>query len=174
MRGRLKAEGVCVYIYIYIYIYIVLCQSLSCVRLFAIPWTVVHRGPLSMEFSRQEYWSGLHSLLQGIFSTQGSNLGLLHCRQILYHLSHQGNPIHTHTHTHTHTHICIVIIDSPIQQPIVQQKPTTQHCKTIILQLKNKNRYINKMENQQGPTVQHRKLCSILCNNLNGKQFEKE
>ena len=30
-----------------------------------------------------------HSLLQGIFPTQGSNLGLMHCRQILYHLSHQ-------------------------------------------------------------------------------------
>ena len=30
--------------------------------------------------------------LQGIFLTQGLNLGLLHCRQILYHLSHQGNP----------------------------------------------------------------------------------
>ena len=33
-----------------------------------------------------------HSLLQGIFSTQGLNLGLLYCRQILYHLSHQGSP----------------------------------------------------------------------------------
>ena len=32
---------------------------------------------------------GCHFLLQGIFLTQGSNLGLLHCRQILYHLSHQ-------------------------------------------------------------------------------------
>ena len=32
-----------------------------------------------------------HSLLQGIFPTQGSNLGLLHCRQILYHLSYQGS-----------------------------------------------------------------------------------
>ena len=32
-----------------------------------------------------------HSLLQGIFPTQGSNLGLLHCRQILYHLTHQGS-----------------------------------------------------------------------------------
>ena len=30
-----------------------------------------------------------HSLLQGIFLTQGLNLGLLHCRQIPYHLSHQ-------------------------------------------------------------------------------------
>ena len=32
-----------------------------------------------------------HSLLQGIFLTQGSNLSLLHCRQILYHLRHQGS-----------------------------------------------------------------------------------
>ena len=32
-----------------------------------------------------------HFLLQRIFPTQGSNLGLPHCRQTLYHLSHQGN-----------------------------------------------------------------------------------
>ena len=37
---------------------------------------------------------GSHSLLQRIFPTQGSNQGLLHCRQILYHLSHQGSPIY--------------------------------------------------------------------------------
>ena len=40
-------------------------------------------------FSRQEYWVGCHSLLQGIFTSHGLNPGLLHCRQILYHLSHQ-------------------------------------------------------------------------------------
>ena len=34
--------------------------------------------------------AGCHSLLQGIFPTQGLNLGLLHCKQILYHLSHQA------------------------------------------------------------------------------------
>ena len=34
---------------------------------------------------------GCHSLLQGIFSTQGLNLGLLHCGQILYKLSYQGS-----------------------------------------------------------------------------------
>ena len=132
---------------------------LSGVPLFATPWTAAHQAPLSMEFSRQEYWSGLPcpppgdlpnpgaeprspalyvdslpaeppgkpentgvgslsllqqisrprnrarvscvagdssaqntkvdslSLLQGIFPTQGSNPGLLHCRRILYHLS---------------------------------------------------------------------------------------
>ena len=36
---------------------------------------------------------GSYSLLLGIFPTQGSNLGLLHCRQILYCLSHQGSPV---------------------------------------------------------------------------------
>ena len=34
------------------------------------------------------------SLLQGIFPTQGSNCGLLHCREILYQLSYQGSPKH--------------------------------------------------------------------------------
>ena len=35
------------------------------------------QAPLSMGFPRQEYWSGCHFLLQGIFPTQGSNLRLL-------------------------------------------------------------------------------------------------
>ena len=35
---------------------------------------------------------GSLSLFQGIFPTQGSNPGLLHCRWILYLLSHQGSP----------------------------------------------------------------------------------
>ena len=39
----------------------------------------------------QEYWSGYLSLLQGISLTQESNWGLLHCRRILYQLSHQGS-----------------------------------------------------------------------------------
>ena len=34
-------------------------KSLSRVRLFATPWTVTYQAPPSMEFSRQEYWSGL-------------------------------------------------------------------------------------------------------------------
>ena len=37
---------------------------------------------------------GCHSLLQGIFPTQGSNSILPHCSQIFYHLSHQGSPVH--------------------------------------------------------------------------------
>ena len=38
------------------------------------------------------------SLLQGIFQTQESNWGLLHCRQTLYQLSYQGSPSHWHIH----------------------------------------------------------------------------
>ena len=53
-------------------------KSLSCVRLFATPGTVAYKFPPSMEFSRQEYWSGFHFLLQGqkkIFATQGVKPG---------------------------------------------------------------------------------------------------
>ena len=37
---------------------------------------------------------GSHSLLQGIFPTPGLNLSHLHCRHVLYHLSHQGSLIY--------------------------------------------------------------------------------
>ena len=53
------------------------------------PWAVAHQVPLSREFSRQEYWSGVP------FPTPGDlpNPGLPHCRQILYHLSHSREVI---------------------------------------------------------------------------------
>ena len=41
--------------------------------------------------SRQNTRVSYHAL-KGIFSIQGSNTGFPHCRQILYHLSHQGSP----------------------------------------------------------------------------------
>ena len=42
-----------------------ICLSLSHVRLFVILWTVARQAPLSMGFSRQEYWSGLPFLSPG-------------------------------------------------------------------------------------------------------------
>ena len=66
-------------------------KSLSCIQLFAIPRTIAHQAPLSMESSRQEDWNGWPFPSPGIFPTQGSNLGLLHCRQTLQCLSHQGS-----------------------------------------------------------------------------------
>ena len=53
--------------------------SLSQFQLLATPWTVAHQTPLSRGFSRKNTGVGCHSLLQGIFPTQGSNLGLPHC-----------------------------------------------------------------------------------------------
>ena len=51
-----------------------------------------------------------HFLLQGVFLIQGSKVGhLLHCRQTLYQLSHQGNP-YIHTYIHTHIYLIIAII----------------------------------------------------------------
>ena len=38
---------------------VVLVQLLSCVQLFVTPWTIACQAPLSLEFSRQEYWTGL-------------------------------------------------------------------------------------------------------------------
>ena len=46
-----------------------------------------------MGFSREDYWSGLPSLSQGIFPAQGSNPGVLHSRQILSHLSYRGSSL---------------------------------------------------------------------------------
>ena len=59
-------------------------KSLSHVQLFETPRTIQ-----SMEFSRPEYWSGWP------FPSPGDlpNPGLLHCRQILYQLSHKGSPV---------------------------------------------------------------------------------
>ena len=45
---------------------------------------------------------GSHSLLQGIFPTQGSNPGLPHCRQILYQLSYKGNPFYSYLKAKRH------------------------------------------------------------------------
>ena len=70
-------------------------------------WKVIVKAKVTQSYSNSLWPHGLYSpwnslgqnagvgslsLLQGIFPTQGSNPGLLHCRQSLYQLSHQGNP----------------------------------------------------------------------------------
>ena len=58
--------------------YAVVVQLLSRVRLFATLRTVACQAPLSMGFSRQDYWSVLHALFQVIFPTQRLNLCFLY------------------------------------------------------------------------------------------------
>ena len=48
---------------------------------------------ISRNYLGKNIGGGSHSLLQGTFPTQELNLGLPHCRQILYHLSHQGSTV---------------------------------------------------------------------------------
>ena len=50
-------------------------KSLSRVRLFATPWSVAHQAPPSMEFSRQQYWSGLPFPSPGDLPDQGIEPG---------------------------------------------------------------------------------------------------
>ena len=47
--------------------------ALRCVWLFETPWTPAHQAPLSMGFSRREYWSGLLFPPKGVFLIPGSN-----------------------------------------------------------------------------------------------------
>ena len=63
---------------------------------------------------------GCHSLLQGIFPTQGSNLGLLHCRQILYFLSHQGSPL-----------CCIDLVLGDCKSSSSRTAPSYTDCPTV-------------------------------------------
>ena len=68
----------------------------SHVQLFATPWTVAHQAPQSLEFSRQEYWSGLPVAPPGKSSWPRDqiNFSYVSCisRQVL-HLHHLGSPI---------------------------------------------------------------------------------
>ena len=72
----------------------------SCVQLLATIWTVALQAPLSMGLSRQEYESGCHAVLQGIFPIQGLSqclLSLLHWRVSSLPLAHPGSPFQRHT-----------------------------------------------------------------------------
>ena len=60
-----------------------LCDPMDC----SLPGSSVH-----VDSPGKNTQVGCHAFLQGIFPTQGSNLGLPHCRWILYHLSQQGSP----------------------------------------------------------------------------------
>ena len=66
-------------------------MSLSSVQLFVTPWTVPTRLLHPWNFPGKSTGVGCHFLLQGIFPTQGLNPGLLHWKQMLYRLSHQGS-----------------------------------------------------------------------------------
>ena len=74
---------------------------------------------------------GCQALLQGIFPTQGSNPGLLHCRQILYHLSHQRSSKESSNYrtivllSHS-SKVMLKILQARLQQYVNQELPDVQ------------------------------------------------
>jgi len=82
---NLSLLGICVFV----------CVNHSGMYDFAIPWTIACLLCL-WNAPGKNTRVGSHALLQGIFLTQGSNPGLLHCRQILYHWSYQVSPVCVH------------------------------------------------------------------------------
>ena len=69
----------------------------------ATPWKVAHSPGKNTGV-------GCHFLLQGIFLTQELNLGLLHGRQVLYHLSYQGSPLYCAGRSVNDTCICFYLM----------------------------------------------------------------
>ena len=67
------------------------CLSFSCAQFFETPWTVACQAPLSIEFSRQEYWSGLPFPTPGDLPHPGIEPGALEADSLP--LSHQGSPV---------------------------------------------------------------------------------
>ena len=69
-----------------------LCVSHSVTSDFATPWTVASQAPLSLEFSRQEYWSGLLFPSPWDLPYSGIKPRSPALQQILYRVSHWGSP----------------------------------------------------------------------------------
>ena len=84
------------HVYACVYMCVCTCVLLSCVRLFATPWTIY----IPWNSPGQNSGVGSRSRLQGILPTQGLNPGLPHCRRILYMSSHQEGRCWLQRHRH--------------------------------------------------------------------------
>ena len=80
------------------------------------PWTVAHQAPLSIGFSRQEYWRGLNALTLWDLPNLGTESTSLMSSELAVRFFTTSatwearNCLYTHTHTHTHTHQCIYLV----------------------------------------------------------------
>ena len=97
----------------------------SCLTLCVSMDYIARQVPLSIGFSRQEYWSELPFPSPGVFLTQLSNSGLLHCRQTLDHLSHQRSHTYAYTHAYTHTIQTYILLYISVQFSSVAQSCST-------------------------------------------------
>ena len=83
------------------------------------PMAVTYQAPPSRDSPSKNTGVGCHFLLQGIFPTQGSDLGLLHCTHV-YHLSHQGRA------TTRGSKVMLKILQARLQQYVNRELPDVQ------------------------------------------------
>ena len=102
----------------------------SYVQLFATLWTIAHQAPTSMGFCRQEYWSGRHALLQGIFPIRGSNLHLfylLHWQAGSLPLALPGKPFLLYSEVNMCIYIYIYPLPlTPLSHPLSHSSRSSQ------------------------------------------------
>ena len=83
-------------------------SSLSCVWLVATPWSVAHQAPLSVGFSRQEYWSGLPFPSPGDLSNPGDWTQVSHIAGRCFKLwATREAPGNTQSHTNGNEHFAV-------------------------------------------------------------------
>ena len=126
---------------------------LNCVHLFLTPWTVALQAPLSMEFSRQEYWSGLPFLIPEDPPDPGSEPASLASPALaggLFTTAPPGKPQHIHTmcikwvntillSTGDETQYLIINYNGKESEKATQgSNPGLPHCRWILYQLSHK------------------------------------
>ena len=98
------------HIYVYLYVYVCMCvyacvlSHFSRVGLFETLWTVAHQAPLSMGFSRQEYWSGLPFPTPGDLHNPGIKSASLMSPALV------GGFLSTRTIWEAHVYVCVIYI----------------------------------------------------------------
>ena len=170
----------------------------SCVRCFSSSWTIARQAPLSMGFSRQEYWSGLPFPSPGDLPNPGIEPATLRSPALADGFfttsatweSHVYTHRNTHTHTHTHTSLQGKKIQGIIKiifghkgllgnfpgSPAV--KTPSLHCRRHGFNPWLENIYsVSRMvwpkiliNKNLAPTVQHTELYSKLSNDLHQKR----
>ena len=98
-------------------------RTLSHVRFFATPWTVARQDHLSIEFSRQEYWSGLPFPSPGELPNPGIKLCLLVGRWILYHCATWEVQRVLQSEGKTNTKAMNKVCSRAERRPVVREKP---------------------------------------------------
>ena len=130
-------------------------KLLSCVQFFASPWTIAWPGSsVHRDSPGKNTRVGCHALHQRIFLTQGSNPGLPHCRQILYHLSHQGSLVHVGFRSFNHACLQLAghsehLLHKEKHPPFVKHSSTDRELDIVALKKEKHKGLRQRINNRQ-------------------------